>query len=505
MMNVGLLSSRIHRICKVTLVSLILISPLSLAGIANADSSNTRADAWGTLEVAGNSWMRGSGVDIYSNGPSSSGPSPDTYHYINNVNSVSTQTGIKWQCVELINRLYIQKGWTTSTWSGNGYQMFGNSPSDLQKESQGSITSIKPGDVIAMSGGYDSLGHVAVVSSVASNNTFTIASQNTSAVYDTSFALVNGSITKSGWSVYDIQGVVHAPRTPYLLVRQGSDLLGKLGLSDAWPNPALTNGASDVRADGKRIVIKNGSGEIWGKDYLDGGWYQITGASDEYAVTPNLIAVRQGGVIKAMEWAVGQWKTPATNAAVHLEASGPYIIWTDTYGNLMGRAGADNGGYVQTTNVDQFDVTPNLLVIRQGGAIYAKDWSVGAWKTPATNAATDVRAAGLRIAWTDSYGSIYARAGADDGGGVYQTAAGTQFEVTPDLLVVLQGGAVKAKAWNGSWTDPATNAAVSIKASGKRIAWYDSYGTLWSRDGAGNGGGFNEISNVTQYEIGGME
>jgi len=56
-----------------------------------------------------------------------------------------------------------------------------------------------------MSGGSSGFGHVAVWNSNG------IASQNTNAVYDTSFGLSNGNITYSGWSNYTMQGVVHHP------------------------------------------------------------------------------------------------------------------------------------------------------------------------------------------------------------------------------------------------------------------------------------------------------
>src|SRR5215831_15526308 len=46
---------------------------------AHADSGNTRADTWGTKELAGSAWLNGGGVDVYSNGSSAFGPSKDTY------------------------------------------------------------------------------------------------------------------------------------------------------------------------------------------------------------------------------------------------------------------------------------------------------------------------------------------------------------------------------------------------------------------------------------------
>lgn len=172
----------------------------------------TYSDSWGYQEVSGSGWLTsiGGGVPIYSNGPSApSGPSPDTYNYINNKNNVSTQTGIEWQCVELVNRLYIAKGWITSTWTGNGNQLYANAPSNLTKQANGSITNLAVGDVISMSNG-SGFGHAAVVNSV-SGSAIGIASQNTNAVYDTtSFTIGSGTISTS-WSNYSVIGVIHAP------------------------------------------------------------------------------------------------------------------------------------------------------------------------------------------------------------------------------------------------------------------------------------------------------
>jgi len=190
-----------------------LLAPLlSITGTAHAlcGVTCTYSDAWGTQEVAGSGWLGGAGVPIYSNGTNApTGPSPDTYNHVNNINGTSTTTGIEWQCVELVNRLYLTKGWTTSTWTGNGTDLYANAPAGLTKEAQGHITYENVGDVIGMGGGSSGFGHVAVINTASG----TIASQNTNVVYDTSFGLSNGSITYSGWANYTMQGVIHHPST----------------------------------------------------------------------------------------------------------------------------------------------------------------------------------------------------------------------------------------------------------------------------------------------------
>src|SRR6266571_6106074 len=122
------------------------LSPVFVTtGIAHADINNTRADAFGTQEVAQNAAINGYGVPIYSNGSSSGDHTPITNNYVNGVLS-----GEEWQCVELVNRLYLTEGWTTSNWSGNGADLYANAPSGFSKEAQNSISYADPGDVLSL-------------------------------------------------------------------------------------------------------------------------------------------------------------------------------------------------------------------------------------------------------------------------------------------------------------------------------------------------------------------
>ncbi|MGQ0433341.1 MAG: CHAP domain-containing protein [Microthrixaceae bacterium] len=182
-----------------------------LGGVANpaqASQSNTRVDPGGTVELSGGSWLGGAGVDVFSNGNSSTNGYGSSYG--TNVNGSSVFLGEKYQCVELINRLYVARGWTTSTWYGNGNTMYANAPASLAKQPQGSITHLNPGDVISLS--YGDFGHAAVVNSV-SGSTVQIVNQNTQAVFS-SATFSSGSLTMSGWPGYSVIGVVHRPSPP---------------------------------------------------------------------------------------------------------------------------------------------------------------------------------------------------------------------------------------------------------------------------------------------------
>lgn len=66
------------------------------------------------------------------------------------VGGTDEDAGGEWQCVELVNRLYLTKGWITSHWHGNGNELSdpGNLPPGLTAQAEGHITSIVPGDVV---------------------------------------------------------------------------------------------------------------------------------------------------------------------------------------------------------------------------------------------------------------------------------------------------------------------------------------------------------------------
>jgi hypothetical protein len=69
---------------------------------------------FGSVELQGSQWLGGSGVPVYSNGNTCT--VTNVYDKLPN----GLKSGMKWQCVELVNRLYLTKGWISRTWSGNG-------------------------------------------------------------------------------------------------------------------------------------------------------------------------------------------------------------------------------------------------------------------------------------------------------------------------------------------------------------------------------------------------
>ncbi len=131
---------------------------------------------------------------------------------------------------ELVNRLYVTKGWISSTWQGNGGRssksarnsMFDEAPSSLQKQAQGSITYVSPGDVVSVNvmdgSAFEPDGHVLIISGVSGSNVTYVsqnAGSNTARTVTTYGQLgTNGDFTvkASNWT-YPVIGVVHAPQS----------------------------------------------------------------------------------------------------------------------------------------------------------------------------------------------------------------------------------------------------------------------------------------------------
>jgi hypothetical protein len=176
----------------------LLVVMILHTGAASASSTNTRVDPAGTVELAASGWLGGSGVTVYSNGNSAA----NTYGR-STVNGV--YAGDFYQCVELVNRLYLTRGWISSTWWGNGNQLYANAPTTLTKEPNGSITYLNPGDVVSFNDG--GAGHAGIVNAV-SGSTVTLVNQNTQSVFTT---ITYNNRTLSNWAGMTPIGVIHAP------------------------------------------------------------------------------------------------------------------------------------------------------------------------------------------------------------------------------------------------------------------------------------------------------
>jgi hypothetical protein len=201
-----------------------IAGPASAAGRVLTGAVPTAATCHGDGGTFGNplldaAWPGGfTGVPVYSNGSNPSYVSP-CKNYADTPGGRRILTGIKWQCVELINRLYVTKGWINTRWTGDGDELYDDPPVSpvtgrhLVTQPQGSISYLAPGDVISF---YDTAvtgGHAAVVSEV-SGSAITFVNQNTSKANVVSHGTLSaGKLTMKGWKHYIPIGVIHAPWT----------------------------------------------------------------------------------------------------------------------------------------------------------------------------------------------------------------------------------------------------------------------------------------------------
>jgi hypothetical protein len=216
------------------------VPPLVVAGPAAA-VAGVAPGACGSVLLAGSAWLGRAGVGVRSNGQhQGSGVSCGGTNTVDGI-----QTGTEWQCAELVNRLYVTRGWISAHWPGNGGRsspsarnsMYDEAPAALSKQANGDISYVGPGDVVSINvydnGVFQADGHVLIVntSGPITSGSVPLVSQNggdpSNAVVTSTAELSGGTLTirKSGdWS-YSVIGVVHAPFSsgPGLAVARDAD------------------------------------------------------------------------------------------------------------------------------------------------------------------------------------------------------------------------------------------------------------------------------------------
>jgi hypothetical protein len=219
-----------------------------------------QADSPGVVQVEGNNWLKDSGDSwLKDNGVYIDTPDgvpvcwpPYTGDTCGGQKPVIQGVSDKWQCVELVQRLYHWKGWYDRHDNNNGIFVGVPIAADIytnaialgfERYANGSITHFMPGDMIVHSAnesGTEGAGHVSVID-IIDGSTINVMEQNRirtgQAVYQ--LDLVNHSISRispdrTGSSL--IQGVVHSPRNNKLFVRE-SDF-------DEW---CVRQGADEAR------------------------------------------------------------------------------------------------------------------------------------------------------------------------------------------------------------------------------------------------------------------
>src|SRR4051812_13843511 len=121
--------------------------------VAFGRATPASAAACDDILVPGSAWMGGIGVDVRANGPYT-GTERSCRPMATDLGGPVPQWGFGWQCVELVNRLYMTRGWITSTWAGNGADMYTLAPAHLDRELQGSVRGLGLGDVVVFGGDF---------------------------------------------------------------------------------------------------------------------------------------------------------------------------------------------------------------------------------------------------------------------------------------------------------------------------------------------------------------
>jgi hypothetical protein len=406
------------RTLLVALLSSVLIGlTLIVPGQSLASITNTRVDPAGTVELAGSGWLDGSGVDVYSNGSSSTNAAGP--HYTNGI-----YDGEMWQCVELINRLYLTRGWISTTWYGNGDQLYAKAPGYLNKQAQGSITYLRPGDVVSLA--YGSFGHADVVNDVAGSSV-QLVNQNATAVYS-SADLSGGTLTLNGWAGYSVIGVIHRPSPPpptgvgtkmvadvngdgrgdaVVMFKDSGTAMVALGRSDgtfaqpvSWSYGQSVNCQyylSDVNGDGKAdLVAFTDSGGYWDVSLSSGTgfWSPVQWASNEGAGSAKRFLADVNGdgdadvvffVASTGNWYVdlssgsGFWGPPSLWISGHGVGSSNQVM-----GDFNGDGTADAAIYVASTG-------SWYVALSTGSAFgYPSQWSSGHGIASSTQLAGDI-------------------------------------------------------------------------------------------------------------------
>ncbi|MDQ3815952.1 MAG: CHAP domain-containing protein, partial [Armatimonadota bacterium] len=158
--------------------------------------------------VSGNQWLNGQGVDAYDNGTNI-----DNVWGRNYVNGIDV--GLKWQCVELAQRLYTIKGWHSGKFPGvaSAYQIYDVAPNmGMERhDNNGSGYVPVPGDMVVYAKA-STAGHVSVVDRVDDNSVY-VVEQNwpySGDRFTHSRSGPNSSILSSR-SGYTVRGIVHDP------------------------------------------------------------------------------------------------------------------------------------------------------------------------------------------------------------------------------------------------------------------------------------------------------
>lgn len=158
--------------------------------------------------VTGASWLQGQGVDVMDNFCGGCGQGQNSTYG-------GVYVGIKWECVELAQRLYYAKGWYRNPYTGNGmfqgvdvaWRIYDLAPSlGMVRYPNGSSTLPVPGDMIVL---YPN--HVVVVDRVTPT-TVEVVEQNVQGNGRATFVRSGNTLSRGG---FQVRGWVHDPQNNF--------------------------------------------------------------------------------------------------------------------------------------------------------------------------------------------------------------------------------------------------------------------------------------------------
>lgn len=181
-----------------------LVVALALLACLSATQPAHARPVFGTLLVRGQDWLGGRGVDVFSN--DNNGFCCGGRSYLN-----GTDVGIKWQCVELAQRLYTARGWYKGSFHADAYQIYDKAPAmGMQQHPNGDGYVPVPGDLIIIGRASTArVGHVSIVKRVYRDR-IEVREQNWGQV-QTGIGVYSRSGSRLARAGLPIRGVVHSP------------------------------------------------------------------------------------------------------------------------------------------------------------------------------------------------------------------------------------------------------------------------------------------------------
>lgn len=212
-----------------------------------------------------------------------------------------------------------------------------------------------------------------------------------------------------------------------LIVRASGTLYVKASLADGWTTIPTSN-VVDVKAASPRLAYLDAGGTLWVRDGVTGTSLAETRGVTQYAATPNYLLVRQGTTVYGKANLSDQWGVPLTTSAVDLQAAGTRIAIRDGAGNVAIKDGLNGGWVTETAPIDQYVITPSLVLIRFGGDLWGEVNAADPLVYLTRNVA-DVIAAGNQMAIKDTSGNISVKDGLN-GAWFFESGPVNQYLVT---------------------------------------------------------------------------